>query len=84
MATVEWCGCGHDKEDHAAGHCAGEMVFDLNDGRPAITTPCACEGFKFWYADDLCPKCESPLEVVSLPYGKSWTKCSSCKWSFTA
>lgn len=52
--TVEWCGCAHDREDHAAGYgnCAGEMVFDSGDGQGGLTVPCACEGFKFWYSDE--------------------------------
>jgi hypothetical protein len=53
ISIVEWCACAHDKEDHAAGHCAGEMVFDLDDGRPAVTTPCACDAFKFWFTEEV-------------------------------
>lgn len=50
---VEWCGCAHDKEDHAAGHCAGEMIFGSQfEDMPPLTIPCACAGFKFWYSSE--------------------------------
>lgn len=73
MTTIEWCGCSHSKEDHATGQCAGEIIFNLADGQGDITGPCPCKGYKFWFAEELYPKCNPLIK----PHGKNWAKCAS-------